>query len=341
MRLHTIVMALAALATLAGLATGCAGRTAASGGSEGGPIDGGEDGASAEDSTTAARDGRSEDGPSESEERVGMSSGEVDATGDVAGGPAVLMLGDGLFGDGSCPGSLTYGFAAGTETCASDRSAHDAGSFIVCLPSDPDAGITCPFIDAQWMIACNTSSAPVPSCDTAHFRLGSYDCVEDTDFYPVLPLYPPPPGDAGVCCVEEEAGAFTTFAYGAVLDTDHDFVPDLVDNCPRTPNLDQGDTDCDGVGDACDNCPYTFNPGQDAQLEGGVGNACNCALPGVVLGPDGCPCAGDSGTTDAEGGVCGRVVMPEGGGESTGDKWTSFLCFTPCELHVRVPQRHR
>ncbi len=35
-------------------------------------------------------------------------------------------------------------------------------------------------------------------------------------------------------------------------DPDHDGVPDLVDNCPRTYNPAQTDRDNDGAGDACD-----------------------------------------------------------------------------------------
>jgi len=35
-------------------------------------------------------------------------------------------------------------------------------------------------------------------------------------------------------------------------DTDGDGVPDVCDNCPDVPNLDQTDTDGDGLGDACD-----------------------------------------------------------------------------------------
>jgi hypothetical protein len=37
-------------------------------------------------------------------------------------------------------------------------------------------------------------------------------------------------------------------------DRDGDGVPDLGDNCPNTPDLDQTDSDGDGIGDACTLC---------------------------------------------------------------------------------------
>lgn len=52
-----------------------------------------------------------------------------------------------------------------------------------------------------------------------------------------------PAPDAGVVCVGP--------------DEDGDEVPDACDNCPATPNAEQGDGDDDGVGDACDPRPAT------------------------------------------------------------------------------------
>jgi len=83
-----------------------------------------------------------------------------------------------------------------------------------------------------------------------------------------------------------------------LVDTDHDGVPDVADNCPNVPNQDQTDLDGDGLGDACDpdvdgdgtpnalpghalpagtsldNCPFVPNPGQRDADRDGIGDAC-------------------------------------------------------------------
>ncbi len=48
---------------------------------------------------------------------------------------------------------------------------------------------------------------------------------------------------------------FSLFAVGFPTDADGDGTPDLLDNCPDTPNLFQEDSDGDGIGDVCDPCP--------------------------------------------------------------------------------------
>jgi|GEM_PF-6984185 len=62
------------------------------------------------------------------------------------------------------------------------------------------------------------------------------------------------------------------------IDSDCDEVPDVVDNCPSTPNPDQSDVgDEDGVGDGCDNCFEDYNPDQADLDADDVGDACdNC-----------------------------------------------------------------
>ncbi len=49
-------------------------------------------------------------------------------------------------------------------------------------------------------------------------------------------------------------------------DLDGDGLPNCVDNCPATANLDQADLDLDGSGDLCDPCP--LDPANDADGDG-------------------------------------------------------------------------
>jgi hypothetical protein len=125
------------------------------------------------------------------------------------------------------------------------------------------------------------------------------------------------PRTPDLCCESISVAdpiAYEYAAYGVAVDTDGDFVADIIDNCPAIPNVSQADQDDDGVGDVCDDCPYTYNPDQASAVDGGVGNACNCALGDVVLGPNGCPCAdGGAGSTPEAGDVCGLVIVADGG----------------------------
>jgi hypothetical protein len=61
------------------------------------------------------------------------------------------------------------------------------------------------------------------------------------------------------------------------LDGDGDTTPDLIDNCPFTPNPDQSDVDGDNYGDLCDICPGTWDPGQEDYDGDGI--------PGTAPGP--------------------------------------------------------
>jgi hypothetical protein len=110
-------------------------------------------------------------------------------------------------------------------------------------------------------------------------------------------------------------GTFRYLAYGQLVDTDLDQIPDLFDNCPTIPNSFQQDLDRDGIGDICDDCPYTFNPDQASMVDGGIGNACDCAItPQPLLGPNGCPCTdGGAGSAADAGDLCDLVVLGDGG----------------------------
>jgi gliding motility-associated-like protein len=72
------------------------------------------------------------------------------------------------------------------------------------------------------------------------------------------------------------------------LDADNDGIPDNLDNCPLTPNANQGDNDHDGQGDVCDNdddndgildandnCPLTANANQADRDHDGKGDVCD------------------------------------------------------------------
>lgn len=64
-------------------------------------------------------------------------------------------------------------------------------------------------------------------------------------------------------------------------DADGDGVPDILDNCPLTPNPDQADADGDGFGDACDAFPNSRGVGGNVTIGG-----CDTGVPNLVL-PDG------------------------------------------------------
>ncbi len=81
--------------------------------------------------------------------------------------------------------------------------------------------------------------------------------------------------------------------FDGASDSDEDGIDDDADNCPTTPNPDQGDDDGDGLGDICDNCPNIANAGQEDSDGDGLGDCCDpdgldCNSNGI---PDGCDIA--------------------------------------------------
>jgi thrombospondin type 3 repeat protein len=60
----------------------------------------------------------------------------------------------------------------------------------------------------------------------------------------------------------------------ATVDSDHDGIPDSIDNCIHVFNPDQHNKDGDDRGDACDVCPHLYDTGADSDNDG-VGDACD------------------------------------------------------------------
>jgi hypothetical protein len=89
-----------------------------------------------------------------------------------------------------------------------------------------------------------------------------------------------------------QPNAFLAVVNEKLVDTDHDGVPDNLDNCPYFFNPCQEDLNGNSVGDACDadidgdglpntsdNCPYASNPDQQNPDGDSLGSVCdNCPL---------------------------------------------------------------
>ena len=54
----------------------------------------------------------------------------------------------------------------------------------------------------------------------------------------------------------------------AIVDTDNDTIPDDIDNCPATPNLNQSNIDNDSAGDVCDDFPNNASETIDSDNDG-------------------------------------------------------------------------
>jgi hypothetical protein len=195
--------------------------------------------------------------------------------------PNVTSAGDTTITSGTCAAPPEGIFLTFNPVCVSiDTTASFDGDATVCI-SYNDSGLTLAQEQNLRMVRCPEGEAcqvlPTSSQDTT----------------------------ANILCALTPA--FSEFAVGTLVDTDGDFVPDLLDNCPTTVNFFQEDADSDGVGDACDNCANVPNPrvkpdaasylaenpwatltgGQRDDDMDGYGNVCDAKFTttGVVVGP--------------------------------------------------------
>jgi hypothetical protein len=134
------------------------------------------------------------------------------------------------------------------------------GAVEVCLPL-PSKQLL--LMDAPSTVACREPDLP-GQCKFPREKLTEGKCCRAI-----------PSGQNHWCGVEDDfTDSPSTLGYGLLKDTDSDFTPDIIDNCPTIYNNTQSDEDSDGVGDTCDNCPTVFNPDQADRNHDGVGDAC-------------------------------------------------------------------
>lgn len=207
----------------------------------------------------------------------------------------VLRGGDVLYGDSAIVPGLADGCDAMGDVCGADRH--------VCLLGVEGnyAALAAANGDTYPLFFCDTEPTNEPSCLPARTSEGGalpdavvngsnrytgMSSMDDMDgdgipnamdncsgvFNPIRPLDNGMQadfdmdgvGDACDTCPlggDEDPSSCNTVDPN---DRDADGVPNMMDNCPSTPNMDQADADMDGKGDVCDACPMAPNPGAQA-----------------------------------------------------------------------------
>jgi hypothetical protein len=117
------------------------------------------------------------------------------------------------------------------------------------------------------------------------------------------------------------SAVFVGSGTSCTTDSDSDGIPNVMDNCPNTPNANQADWNFDGVGDACqdfdsdglgdtvDNCPGVANPGQENQDGDQYGDLCDSDRDGdgVPNSTDNCLTTPNASQTDTDGDGMGNA----------------------------------
>jgi len=181
----------------------------------------------------------------------------------TSGGPPILEM--------DCANIPASVFATQLGPCLSvTATSNSAGSFQVCYPN--------PNHLLGSIVECAASSVGTARCATASSRLYAGKCCTALSLIPGQ-MYGPINETIDPICAT--AQLFGTIAAGVLADTDGDFTPDVVDDCPAVSDL-QSDKDGDGVGDTCDNCAKAYNPDQADRNHDGVGDACDGGAIGAA-----------------------------------------------------------
>ncbi len=124
--------------------------------------------------------------------------------------------------------------------------------------------------------------------------IGKTICLDSSFFRPGNSWLWASPGGGGSakptwsgphCFLVVDSSLFTDF--------DGDGIPDSVDNCPATANVNQADTDGDGDGNVCDNCVSIANSTQQNADGDALGDACDACPNDTFNDQDGDGICGD------------------------------------------------